>query len=287
LPRKVDCRIVADEKNFRFVRIDPMPTETIRLAFDDVTFRVVYEGPKGAPPVMFSNSLGASLEMWDAQAAHFAKERRVIRYDVRGHGATSATPGPYSLGLLAQDALRILDALHLHKVDWVGCSMGGMVGQWLLTHHRDRIGKAVLGNTAAFMGPPTTDWNARIRMAHQKGMAPIAEAMKLRWFTKSFNEANPAEVTRVTDLVKLASPAGYAGCCAAIRDMDQREAIKGITNDVLVVIGDQDPATTPAMGEILVEHIRGARKAVLPAAHISNCEVPNAYNEAVFAFLNG
>jgi 3-oxoadipate enol-lactonase len=262
-----------------------MPSETIRLAFDDIIFRVNCEGPKGADPILFSNSLGAALEMWDAQAAFFARTHRVIRYDVRGHGETGATPGPYSLAQLAQDALRILDALHIHKAHWVGCSMGGMVGQWLLTHHRERIGKAVLGNTAAWMGPPATDWNARIRMAHSKGMDPIAEAMKLRWFTKSFNEANPADVTRVTDMVRKASPSGYAGCAAAIRDMDQRESIRGITNEVLVLIGAEDPATTPAMGDLMARNIPGARKAVIPAAHISNCEIPDAYNAAVAEFL--
>lgn len=264
-----------------------MPSETLRLAFHDITFRVVKEGPKGAPPIVFSNSLGSSLEMWDPQAAYFSKEYRVIRYDVRGHGETGATPGPYNLAQLAQDALRIMDGLHIHKAHWVGCSMGGMVGQWLLTHNRDRIGRAVLGNTAAFMGPPATDWNARIRTALSKGMDPIAEAMKLRWFTKAFNESNPAEVTRVTDMVRQASPAGYAGCCAAIRDMDQRESIKGIANPVLVLIGDQDPATTPAMGEIMARNIPGAQKVVIAGAHISNCENPGDYNRAVAAFLQG
>jgi 3-oxoadipate enol-lactonase len=264
-----------------------MPSETIRLSFDDITFRVTYEGPKGADPILFSNSLGASLEMWDAQAEFFSRTNRVIRYDVRGHGETGATPGPYTLAQLAQDALRIMDALHIHKADWVGCSMGGMVGQWLLTHHRDRIGKAVLGNTAAWMGPPATDWNARIRLAYSKGMDPIADAMKLRWFTKGFNESHPAEVTRVTDMVRKASPAGYAGCAAAIRDMDQRESIKSITNPVLVLIGADDPATTPAMGEIMAANIPGAKKVVIAGAHISNCENPKGYNEAVSAFLNG
>jgi len=250
-----------------------------------VSFRVRVEGAEGGMPLLFSNSLGAALEMWDAQAAHFAASRRVIRYDVRGHGETSCPPGPWSLDILARDALRLLDALHIHRADYVGCSMGGMVGMHLLTHHRERIGKAVLGNTAAFMGPPETDWNARIRMAYAQGMAPIAEAMKLRWFTKGFNEANPAEVARVTSMVEKANPAGYSACAAAIRDMDQREAIKGITNPVLVVIGDFDPATVPAAGELMARHIRGAKTLRMPAAHISNCEVPDAYNAGVAAFL--
>ena len=262
-------------------------TETRWIEANGVRFRVTLDGKFGAKPLLFSNSLGASLEMWDKQAAFFGRDRRILRYDVRGHGESSAPPGPYSIALLANDALRILDALGVHTADFIGCSMGGMVGQWLLTHHRDRIDRAVLGNTAAFMGPPATDWNTRIRLAHAKGMDPIAEAMKLRWFTRRFNEANPAEVTRVTDQVRKASVAGYTACAAAIRDMDQREAIKGIANPVLVVIGDEDPATVPAAGELIARHIPGAKTARLPAAHISNCEVPEAYNHAVGAFLDG
>jgi 3-oxoadipate enol-lactonase len=259
---------------------------TMMIEAGDVTFRICVEGPKTGAPLMFSNSLGSSLEMWDAQAAFFAKTRRVIRYDVRGHGQSASPAGPYSIALLAQDALRILDTLHIHTTDWAGCSMGGMVGQWLLTHHRERIGKAVLGNTAAFMGPPATDWNARIRTAHHIGMAPIAEAMKLRWFTKSFNETNPAEVSRVCSQMLLANPAGYSACAAAIRDMDQRQSIKTISNPVLVVVGAQDPATVPKEGEYIAASIRGAKLVSLPAAHISNCEVPDLYNAAVEAFLS-
>lgn len=264
-----------------------MPSETSFIDAGGVRFRVCLDGPRGGPPLIFSNSLGASLDMWDPQVAVLAKRFRTIRYDVRGHGESSAPPGPYSLTMLAQDALRILDCLHIHKADWIGCSMGGMVGMHLLTYHRDRIGRAVLGNTAAYMGPPGTDWNARIRMAHDKGMAPIAEAMKLRWFTKGFNEKNSAEVTRITDQVRSASVVGYTACCGAIRDMDQREAIKSITNPVLVVIGAEDPATVPAAGELIAKHIPGAKTAILPAAHISNCEVPEQYNKVVGAFLTG
>jgi 3-oxoadipate enol-lactonase len=161
-----------------------------------------------------------------------------------------------------------------------------MTGMHLLTHHRERIGKAVLGNTSAFMGPPSL-WDDRIATVRAQGMAPIAEAMKLRWFTARFNQSNPAEVTRVCDMVRLAAPEGYAGCAAAIRDMDQRESIRAITNPVLVVIGAEDPATSPEQGALIAAHIPGARSVTLPAAHISNCEVPEAYNAAVAAFLAG
>jgi len=262
-----------------------MQHETRMIDFADVSLHVRLDGPRDAPALIFSNSLGADFTMWDAQVDVFARHFQIIRYDVRGHGKSSCPPGPYSIAILARDALRILDTLGIGQAHWVGCSMGGMVGMHLLTHHRARIGRAVLGNTAAFMGPPATDWNARIRMAHAKGMAPIAEAMKLRWFTKEFNRVNPAEVTRITDQVRRADPAGYAACGGAIRDMDQRWAIRTITNPVLVVIGAEDPATSPAMGEILVRNIPGAKRAVIPAAHISNCEAPGPYNAALAEFF--
>lgn len=260
--------------------------QTLAIEGSDVTFRVVLDGPEHAPPLMFSNSLGTSLEMWDAQVPAFARSHRIIRYDVRGHGLSGTAGGPVSMARLAQDALLILNALHIHKTDWIGCSMGGMVGQWLLIHHRERLGKAVLGNTAASMGPPGTDWNARIRMAFNQGMAPIAEQMKLRWFTRRFNETNPAEVAQMTDQLRRVNPAGYAACCAAIRDFDLREAIKSITNPVLVVIGAEDVATPPAMGELIARSIPGAKTLVLLAGHASNCEVAQAYNDGVVAFLN-
>ena len=262
-----------------------MSSEISFIDAGDVRFRVARDGSTTAPPLMFSNSLGATLEMWSHQIPVLAATRHVIRYDVRGHGGSSCPPGPYSLAVLAHDALRILDTLHIHKVDWIGCSMGGMVGMYLLTHHPDRINKAVLGNTAAFMGPPFNDWNARIRMAHREGMKAIAEAMKLRWFTPGFNQSNPAEVARITGQVAEASVTGYTACCAALRDMDQREAIKAISNPVLVLIGENDIATTPAMGEIMARNIAGAKKAVIPGSHIANCESPAEYNRVVSSFL--
>jgi 3-oxoadipate enol-lactonase len=262
-----------------------MAGETLYVESGAARLRVVLDGPLTAPPLMFSNSLGAALEMWDAQVAHFAPHRRIIRYDVRGHGESTCPPAPYAIADLARDALRILDHLGYHMVDWVGCSMGGMTGMHLLTHHRERFGKAVLGNTSARMGPPDTDWDARIANARANGMASVADAMKLRWFTAGFNETNPAEVNRVTDMVRAAALEGYIGCACAIRDMDQRESIKGITNPVLVLIGTQDPATPPAHGELMAQAIPGAQTAYVPAAHISNCEAPEAYNAAVSRFL--
>ncbi|MGL4242921.1 MAG: alpha/beta fold hydrolase, partial [Beijerinckiaceae bacterium] len=182
------------------------------------------------------------------------------------------------------DALAIMDALRIEKAHWCGLSKGGMVGQWLLTHHPERIGKAVLANTAAQMPPPEL-WNGRIRNVSQNGMAAIVDATIERWFTKDFIGRAPAVMKAVRAMIASTPAQGYCGCCAAIRDMDQREAIRGITNPVLLISGDHDPATTPAMMQLMRERIPAAKWQSLNAAHISNLEQPEMFTKALTEFL--
>ncbi|MGC9325984.1 MAG: alpha/beta fold hydrolase, partial [Desulfomonilia bacterium] len=90
------------------------------------------DGPEGAPVVMLSNSLASDLTMWDAQVPSLVNAGyRVLRYDSRGHGQSAVPAGPYSIELLASDAVALLDVLEIEKVHFCGLSMGGMVGQVL------------------------------------------------------------------------------------------------------------------------------------------------------------
>ncbi|MDP4594392.1 MAG: 3-oxoadipate enol-lactonase [Beijerinckiaceae bacterium] len=247
-------------------------------------FNVVVEGPDGAPALMLSNSLGTTLNMWDGQMPVLTKSFRVIRYDSRGHGGSVAKDGPYSIEQLSLDAINILDALGIEKANWIGLSMGGMVGMWLLTHHGHRINRAVLANTGAQLGGPEL-WNMRIRTSRKEGMLPLVHSTVERWFTREFIEKNPAAGEKIAEMLKTTPPLGYASCCAAIRDMDQREAIRSITNPVLVIVGKKDPATPPAMGGLIATSIPGARLIDLDAAHLSNIEAESAFTRAAVAFL--
>jgi 3-oxoadipate enol-lactonase len=247
-------------------------------------FNILVEGPENAPPLMFSNSLGSDLGMWDAQATALGDRFRIIRYDSRGHGRSVARPGEYTIAQLAADALAIMDHLGVAKADWCGLSKGGMVGQWLLTHHPERIGKAILANTAARMPPPEL-WSGRIRNVAANGMAAILDATIERWFTPAFIEGAPEEITRVRAMIAATPAQGYCGCCAAIRDMDQREAIRDIRSPVLLISGAQDPATTPEMMRLMRERIPGTQWLSLDAAHISNIEQPEAFTRAILEFL--
>jgi 3-oxoadipate enol-lactonase len=250
------------------------------------TFRVTVEGPADAPALLFCNSLSSDLSMWDAQVPELAREFRVIRYDGRGHGGSVVSPGPYTMDQLGQDAVSILDALGIGRAHWCGVSLGGMVGMWMLTHAPERIDRAILANTAAYMGPADL-WNGRIATARDGGMEALADATIARWFPAAFREREPDTMARMRAMILRTPAEGFQACCAAIRDMDQREAIRTIDRPTLVIIGSKDPATTPADGELIHSRIAGSQKLVLDAAHISNVEQPAAFTEALTTFLRG
>jgi 3-oxoadipate enol-lactonase len=254
------------------------------MKLDRGHFNVELAGSESAPPLMLSYSLGTNLGMWDDQMPELAKRFHVIRYDSRGHGKSTAE-SPYSIAGLAADALAILDQLGLKKVHWLGLSKGGMVGQWLLTHAPQRLRKTILANTAAHM-PPANNWNGRIRTVHAKGMKAITPAVIERWFTPEFRQREPAKVARIAAMLHATPAAGYAGCCAAIRDMDQRESLRAIeAKDVLVITGARDPATPATDGDLIRHSIKGTKGVSLDAAHLSNIEQPQAFTRAVLEFL--
>ncbi len=254
------------------------------LMINGERFNIRIDGADAAPALLLSNSLSTNLSMWDGQVAEWAKRYRVIRYDSRGAGASVAPDRPYSIAELGGDALAIIDALSVQRAHFCGLSKGGMVGMWLATHAGDRLNKVVLANTAARMAPPNL-WNARIQTAKSGGMEALVDGTLQRWFSPAWLAGKPASLDDVRKMI-LATPAhGYAGCCAAIRDMDQREAIRQISNPVLVISGAQDPATPPAAAKLIHENIRGSKLVSLDAAHLSNLEKPAEFTKAVVDFL--
>jgi 3-oxoadipate enol-lactonase len=248
-------------------------------------FNVRIDGPDNAPVLVLSNSLSSDMTMWDEQVPQWSQRYRVVRYDSRGHGRSAAPPGPYTMVQLAADAVALLDQLGIPRAHFCGLSMGGMVGMWLLTHAPDRIDRAVLANTSAHMGPPDL-WNGRIALAREGGMEATVEPTVRRWFPEAFHARAPETIERMRRMIRGTPLAGYIGCCEAIRDMDQRESIRAIRNPTLVIIGANDPATTPEAGRAIQSAIPGAALAVLDAAHISCVEQPEAFTRTVEAFLS-
>jgi 3-oxoadipate enol-lactonase len=244
-----------------------------------------FGGPANAPVLVFSNSLGTNLSMWDPQLPAVAKQFRVLRYDTRGHGKSAVTPGPYSITQLGRDVVGLLDAAGIERAHFCGLSMGGMIGMWLGVYAPERIDRLVLCNTAAKIGSPEI-WNARLEMIRTKGMGAIADTQAQRWFTAAFIAKSPAVIASARHMIANTSPDGYAANCGAIRDVDQRETISHIRARTLVIAGMHDPVIPAADSRYLVDTIPGATLAQLEASHLSNLEAPEDFTKALLSFLN-
>jgi 3-oxoadipate enol-lactonase len=243
------------------------------------------EGPEDGAVLLLSNSLGTDLGMWSPQMPSLTARYRVLRYDSRGHGHSEAPVGPYTIDMLGRDAVAVLDTAGVDRARFCGLSKGGMVGQWLGVNAADRVERLVLANTAAFIGAPEV-WNQRIETVRAQGMAAIVPGVIDRWFTKPFQEQAPASVVRIRDMLLTTDPEGYTACCAAVRDMDQRQAISAIGVPTLVIAGRYDLATSPEQGRLIADTVPGARFLELDAAHLSNIEAEAAFTRALLDFLD-
>jgi 3-oxoadipate enol-lactonase len=243
------------------------------------------EGQSELPSLVFSNSLGTNFSMWDPQALELGKQLRILRYDSRGHGLSSSTPGPYAIEQLSKDVLSLLDALQLKRVNFCGLSMGGMIGMWLGTHAPERLNKLALCNTGARIGN-ADGWNTRIETVRKTGMKSVASAVLDRWFTPAFRAKAPATISNTQKMLEAVDAEGYASCCAAVRDFDFRTELSKIRVPTLVIAGTHDPATPPADGRFIADHVPGAKYVELNAAHLSNIEDQDRFNKELAAFLN-
>jgi 3-oxoadipate enol-lactonase / 4-carboxymuconolactone decarboxylase len=228
-------------------------------------------GAAGGPVIVFSNSLGTTLEMWDQVVRPLASSYRCLRYDTCGHGRSPARPGPVTVRMLADDLAGLLDALGIARAHVVGLSLGGMTAQSLAIHHPDKVANLVLMATAAYL-PPAENWSARADAVRTGGMGAIVDAVMARWFTLGID---PVRLANYRSLFLGIDPAGYAACCLAIGAMDLRPALKRISAVTLVLAGADDPVTDVKMSRELAAGIAGARVAVIEkASHLLAIERP-------------
>jgi 3-oxoadipate enol-lactonase len=239
-----------------------------------------------AETVLFANSLSSELSMWDAQVPALVDAGyRTLRYDARGHGRSSSPPGPYRIEQLAEDPIGLLDHLGLEQVHICGLSLGGMVAQKMASSHPERLKSVTLCATAAYLNPPGV-WDQRIIAVSEGGMAVVVDGTIERWFTAAGIESLPQTIARVRAGILGTSADGYVACCAAIRDMDQRDTIKEIALRVMVLVGEQDPSTTVEHARGIHERITNSSLVVIPQAqHFVNVEKAQEFNRALLAFL--
>lgn len=242
-------------------------------------------GNADRPVLMFANSLGTDMGMWQPQMDAFAGDYRILRYDMRGHGQTEASQGPYTIDLLAGDALALIRHLGLSGVNFCGLSMGGMVGQWLGAHAGDYLNRLILCATSA-TSPNPAAFEARIKAVEEQGLPGIVDAVLDRWFTPQFQKRAPQTVKRIGQMTADASPQGYVACCEALVTLDISGDLRAIGTPTLCIVGADDMATPVEANRYIADHIAGARLEIInEGAHLINLEQPEKFNDLLRGFL--
>ncbi|KAA8919595.1 3-oxoadipate enol-lactonase [Xanthomonas sontii] len=250
------------------------------------THRLHYriDGSEGRPWLTLCNSLGTDLHMWDAQIAALSPHFRVLRYDRRGHGASTTPPAPYAIADLGGDVVALWDALSIERSHFCGLSIGGLTGQWLGLHAGERLLSLTLCATAAKIGSAES-WQARIEQVRAEGLAPLCDGTRTRWFTPAFAEAQPATVEAILDSFRATDAQAYIGCCQALAEADFRARLGEIRVPVLAVAGHDDPVCPPADLQAIAAQVAQGEEAEVHGRHLCNVESPHAFNDALLRFL--
>jgi 3-oxoadipate enol-lactonase len=240
-------------------------------------------GREGAPWLVLSHSLACSVRMWDPQVEAFKDQYRILNYDMRGHGASAAPAGPYTLDMLADDVIALMKSLGIQKARYAGLSIGGMIGQHLALKAPQMFEKMVFADTTHTQPPEAIkQWEDRIRIAETQGMNALVAGTMERWFTEP--NRNTPQAKRIAGLIAATPVAGYVGCGRAIMKLDTTARLKDIKLPVLAITGEQDGAA--AGTKYIGENIPGARYVgIANAAHIANVEQVDKFNQALRDFL--
>ena len=257
----------------------------MKITRDGVALNVQVDGADApdAPTLIFSNSLGTTLHLWDSILPLLPQGLRIIRYDMRGHGASDVPDAPYTMGQLVSDAEAVCDALEVRDALFVGLSVGGMIAQGLAVKRPDVIRALVLSNTAAKIGNPPL-WQDRINAVMTHGLAHIADAVMERWFSKDFR-ATPA-LAQWRQMLIDTPDTGYAGVCAAIAGTDFYTPTSGLRIPTLGIAGSEDKSTPPDLVRETVDLIPGSQFTLMRrVGHLPCVEEPEGYAALLTNFM--
>lgn len=240
-------------------------------------------GKEGAPWLILSHSLACSVRMWDPQVAALKDRYRILNYDMRGHGASGAPSGAYSLDLLADDVLGLMKECGIQRATFMGLSIGGMIGQTLALRSGAPFDKMVLADTTHTQSPEMIkSWEERIAMARGQGMKALVPMTMERWFTAAFRER--PEAKKIAGLIAATPVNGYVGCGQAIMKLNTSARLKDIKLPVLAITGESDAAAGGT--RFIGDNVPGAKfVSIAQASHIANIEQPEKFNQALKAFL--
>ncbi len=257
----------------------------MKIKTNGIEINCAIEG--SGPWLTLSHSLACNLSMWDPQMRALTQHYQVLRFDTRGHGASSAPAGPYTLEQMADDVHGLFAALGIQRTHWVGLSMGGMIGETYALKYPGVFQSMVLADTTS-RRPPNAEqmWGDRVRMAREQGMGVLVEATLARWFTEPYRKAHPDVMQRIGNDIRNTPVPGFAGCCEAIAKIDVLDRLKEIDCPALVIVGEHDHGTPPEMAKQIQANLRGSELLIIEsAAHVSNVEQPEIFTKALMGFL--
>lgn len=252
---------------------------------NEIAYAIEGEGPW----LTLSHSLASNMDAWDPQLSLLTSHFKVLRFDTRGHGLSSAPVDPYELGDLAQDVFDLFQFLKIEKTHWIGLSMGGMIGQTLILKYPDLFLSLVLADTTSKRPENAKKmWGERIAKAKAEGMAAMVESTLQRWFSDEFRKSNPDTMRKIANGIASTSVNGFSGCCQAISEINTFDRLKEITCPVLILVGEHDHGTPPEMAHAMKRQMPGAVFSEIPnAGHISNVEQPAIFNQHLISFYEG
>jgi len=245
------------------------------------------DGPEGAPVLVFSHCLAANQRLWQYQVAEFQGSYRVLTYDIRGHGGSSAPEEAYTMQGLAEDIKLLLDRLGVEECHFVGISLGGMIAQMFAVNYPERLKSLVPCDTVSKVPADAVPvWEERIQAAETEGMEVQVEPTMQRWLTEDFRENNPAINEHIKKMIANTPVPGFVGCCRAIADFDVSDEIPNITVPTQVMVGEDDPGTPVSMARAIQDAIPGAGLEIIPGArHLCNIETAQEFNQRLSNFL--
>jgi 3-oxoadipate enol-lactonase len=250
----------------------------------DINYEIEGEGPW----LTMSHSLACNLHMWDPQMPVLTKKFKVLRFDTRGHGQSSAPAGEYTLELLADDLKGLLDALKIKQTHYAGLSMGGMIAQAFALKYPGVFQSMVLADTTSRRPPNAGQmWGERIQNAQTKGMGALVQGTLERWFTEPYRNSRKDVMEKIGNDIRNTPVNGFVGCCHAISKVDYLDRLKEIKVPALIIVGEQDHGTPPEAARVIQQNLPGSELKVIPsAAHISNVEQAQVFNDSMLGFLN-
>ena len=245
----------------------------------------VLSGAKDKPALLFANSLGSDLHIWDDVADLLGGHFRIVCYDKRGHGLSEAPAPPYTINDLSQDVFGLLDALKIERAVVCGISVGGLIAQALALSHPERVRGLVLSDTGARIGS-VESWEERIATVRAGGLESLLSPTMERWFSRQFRECHDADVRGYSNMLLRTTVDGYIGTCCALRDADFHATVSQIKSPTLVLCGAEDIATPPELGRELASLIAGAEFSLIESAgHLPCIEKPLPMTERMLKFF--